>query len=66
MTNHPVLVRIGNLTPAMMRELIYAADDKSQFTRRCQVGKLYKTRGDLIATVFSLYHEGKLQWLTKP
>lgn len=67
MTNqHAILARIGNMTPTMLRELIYSSDDSRQFTRRSQVARLYKTRGDLIATVFNLYQEGKLQWLTTP
>ena len=67
MTNQrTVLARIGNIPPATLRELIYSSDDSLQFTRRSQVNRLYKTRGDLIATVFNLYLEGKLQWLTTP
>lgn len=62
MTNHQaVLVKIANMKPSHLRELIYVTDEG--FTRRNQVKRLYRTRGDLVAAVFNLYHEGKLNHL---
>ena len=62
-TSDSVLKHIVNLTPATLRELIYA--NETGFTRRSQVGRTYPTRGDLVVAAFSLYSEGKLEFLKK-
>jgi hypothetical protein len=62
-TSDSVLKHIVNLTPATLRELIYA--NEPGFTRRSQVHRTYRTRGDLVVAVFSLYSEGKLEFLKK-
>jgi hypothetical protein len=62
-TSDSVLKHIVNLTPATLRKMIYA--NETGFTHRSQVGRTYRTRGDLVVTVFNLYSEGKLEFLKK-
>lgn len=62
-TADSVLKHIVNLTPATLREIVYA--NETGFTRRSQVGRTHPTRGDLVVVVFNLYLEGKLEFLKK-
>ena len=61
--NHAALVQIANMTPTVLRELIYVNEP---YTRRDQVKRHYRTRGDLVATVYDLYLQGKIAHITHP
>jgi hypothetical protein len=61
-TDLVALRKIGNMTPQQMRLIIYA---QGPFISRGQVGKLYPTRGDLVAETYALFLENKLPHITR-
>jgi hypothetical protein len=60
--NHTALVRIANMTPNALRELVYVNDG---YARRDHVRRHYRSKGDLVATVYDLYLDGKLPHITR-
>lgn len=59
--NHAALVQIANMPPVVLRELLYVNEP---FTRREQVKRHYRTRGDLVASVYDLHLQGRIAHIT--
>jgi len=55
--NPSALARIANLSPATLREIVYVHEP---YTRREQVKRHYRTKGELVAAVYNLYLDGTI------